>query len=644
MRSITLAGAVASIALAGALAVPAVAGGAVRSFVSTRCSVAPGASSRLDSATGPVSFNYPHFGGPTAAYADAAAHALGGYSGATASAAGTSDDCTTDALFRDTLTVGAGTTGLSPGAPVTLRLDVDLTGDVDGNDSTPNVPFLGSVDASASYKLSGTQLVCGGEGCEFPEFASLVFNLDRDMDWSLASLFDPDGSITDSLRWSWELTSNAGPSQGDSANDYAVVCPTFPSTCAGPGGLPLGIQLFHVPVGTRSIEFQTTVGAVIEIEGRLNILSQAYGPGYAFGDLLHSLHTGISPAAGYEGVALSYESRPVAPPKDTTAPSIECAKPDGAWHGGNVSISCVASDAESGLQDAGDAAFTLSTNVADGTEEAGAQTGTHQVCDVAGNCATAGPIGPIKVDRKAPTLTMPTNVIAEAIQPGVAEVTVVAATATDGGSGVQSVVCPTGTFKFPLGTTNVICVATDAVGNTSEAHYSVTVRDTKPPSLSLPANITVNATSPAGAAVSYTVSATDGADPNPTLSCSTPSGSGFPIGQWTVTCVATDQSGNSSTGSFTVKVKGAKEQLADLIQKVINTSSLSPAAKTLLIGKLNQLLASFDPTNPAQKQAVCLALQIFKEAVQLQAGKTITQAQAAAWIADANRIRAVLGC
>jgi hypothetical protein len=30
--------------------------------------------------------------------------------------------------------------------------------------------------------------------------------------------------------------------------------------------------------------------------------------------------------------------------------------------------------------------------------------------------------------------------------------------------------------------------------------------------------------------------------------------------------------------------------------------------------------------------------------VQLQAGKTITQAQAAEWIADANRIRAVLAC
>jgi hypothetical protein len=559
------AAALVAVVAAGALALPAHAGATVRSFVSTRCSVAPGASSRLDSATGPVSFNYAHFSGPTAAYADAAGHALGGYSGATASAAGTSDDCTTDALFRDTLTVGAGSTGLSPGAPVTLRLDVDLTGDVDGNDSAANVNFLGSVDASASYRLTGAQLVCGGEGCEYPEFASLFFSLARDMDWSLASLFDPDGSITDSLRWSWELRSNAAPSQGNSGNDYAVVCPTFPSTCAGSGGLPLGIQPFYVPVRQRSIEFQTTVGAVIEIEGSLNILSQAYGPGYAFGDLLQSLHTSIGPASGYEGISLFYESNPVGPPADTTPPNLECGAPDTAWHPLNVSIPCTASDSGSGLASAGDAAFTLDTSVPAGVEDANAQTGSRQVCDLAGNCATAGPIGPIKIDRKAP-------------------------------------------------------------------------------SLSLPPNLTLDATGPAGAVAAYSLSASDGGSGVLNITCVPPSGSTLAIGQTTVNCTAIDHASNLTGGSFTVTVRGAKQQLADLIQKVVNASQLSAAAKALLIGKLNQLLASFDPTNATQRQAVCLALQVFKAAVQLQAGKTITQAQAAGWIADANRIRAALGC
>ena len=563
MRSITLTGALISITLACALAAPAVAGATVRSFVSTRCSVAPGTNSQLDSATGPVSFDIPHFGGPTAAFADTASHALGGYSGAEAGAAGTSDDCTTNALVRNTLTVGAGTTGLSPGSPVTLRLDVDLTGDVDGNASA-NVNFSGSVDAFVSYKLTGQQFVCGVEGCELPEFASLVFSLARDMDWSLGTPFDPNGSITDSLRWSWDLTSNAAPAQGDSANEYVEVCPAFPSTCLGPGGLPLGMQPFQLPVGSRSIEFRTTVGAQIDLEGRLNILSQAYGPGYAFGDVLHSLHAAVSPAAGYTGLTLSYESNPVAPPADTTPPTIQCATPAAGWHAGNVSVTCTASDSGSGLQNAADAAFTLSTNVAAGSEDAGAQTGTRQVCDIAGNCAIAGPIGGIEVDRK-------------------------------------------------------------------------------PPSLNLPAGLTVNATTPLGASVTFSPNAADGGSGVASASCGLAS-TLVPVGQTLVTCTATDNAGNATTANLIVTVKGAKEQLGDLVQKIVNASQLSPAAKTLLIGKLNQLLASFDPSNATQRQAVCLALQLFKTAVQLQAGAAITPAQAAEWIADASRIRAVLAC
>jgi hypothetical protein len=170
------------------------------------------------------------------------------------------------------------------------------------------------------------------------------------------------------------------------------------------------------------------------------------------------------------------------------------------------------------------------------------------------------------------------------------------------------------------------------------------IPDREPPTLSLPANIVVNATSPAGAVVTYAASASDAVDPSPTLICAPTSGRTFPIGTTTVACTARDASGNEATGSFTVTVKGAKEQLGDLIQEVVDATRLAPAAKTLLIGKLDQLLASFDPTSATQRQAVCLALEVFKRVVQLQAGRTITQAKAAEWVADANRIRAVLGC
>ena len=55
---------------------------------------------------------------------------------------------------------------------------------------------------------------------------------------------------------------------------------------------------------------------------------------------------------------------------------------------------------------AGDASFSLSTSVAGGTETAAATTGQREVCDSLGNCATAGPFTGIKVDRKAPSISI----------------------------------------------------------------------------------------------------------------------------------------------------------------------------------------------------------------------------------------------
>jgi HYR domain len=57
-----------------------------------------------------------------------------------------------------------------------------------------------------------------------------------------------------------------------------------------------------------------------------------------------------------------------------------------------------------------------------------------------------------------------------------------------------------------------------------------------------------------GAVVNYTVSTVDNIDANPQLTCEPPSGSTFPVGETTVTCTATDSSGNSATARFTVTV------------------------------------------------------------------------------------------
>jgi endonuclease G len=95
------------------------------------------------------------------------------------------------------------------------------------------------------------------------------------------------------------------------------------------------------------------------------------------------------------------------PALDQTPPTISCSAPDGVWHAANVSLACTASDAGgSGLVNPNDAAFSLSTSVPAGVETANAGTGSRIVCDVAGNCASAGPIAGNMIDRKAPVIAI----------------------------------------------------------------------------------------------------------------------------------------------------------------------------------------------------------------------------------------------
>jgi aqualysin 1 len=93
---------------------------------------------------------------------------------------------------------------------------------------------------------------------------------------------------------------------------------------------------------------------------------------------------------------------------DATKPTVSCSAADAAWHEEDVSIPCTASDDGSGLADPSDASFSLSTTVAEGTETDNASTGSRTVVDAAGNSVTAGPVTGIKVDKKAPEITIST--------------------------------------------------------------------------------------------------------------------------------------------------------------------------------------------------------------------------------------------
>jgi uncharacterized protein len=81
-----------------------------------------------------------------------------------------------------------------------------------------------------------------------------------------------------------------------------------------------------------------------------------------------------------------------------------------------------------------------------------------------------------------------------------------------------------------------------------------TLPEATPPVLHLPANITTEATSPAGAIVSFSATATDARDTNVLVTCVPPSGSTFALGATTVNCSATNSRNKTAEGSFMVSV------------------------------------------------------------------------------------------
>jgi hypothetical protein len=161
---------------------------------------------------------------------------------------------------------------------------------------------------------------------------------------------------------------------------------------------------------------------------------------------------------------------------------------------------------------------------------------------------------PPPADTTAPVLTVPADQTVEATSSAGAGHTFGASATDDVDGNVAATCTPASGSTFALGSTGVTCTATDTAGNTGSASFTVTVQDTTPPALSIPAAITAGATSAAGAVVSYSATAADLVDGSVTPACAPASGSTFPIGTTSVSCSAADTRGNRSAGSFTVTV------------------------------------------------------------------------------------------
>lgn len=146
-------------------------------------------------------------------------------------------------------------------------------------------------------------------------------------------------------------------------------------------------------------------------------------------------------------------------------------------------------------------------------------------------------------DTTRPTMTLPADIVTAN------QVVTYVVTATDDVSGDLIPICyPASGSTFPFGTTEVFCAAEDLQSNPVFGTFLVTVAG-GPPELTVPADITAEATSGSGAVVSYLTSATNSA----TIACTHASGSTFALGTTSVSCTATNPSG-SDTETFNVIV------------------------------------------------------------------------------------------
>jgi cyclophilin family peptidyl-prolyl cis-trans isomerase len=128
-----------------------------------------------------------------------------------------------------------------------------------------------------------------------------------------------------------------------------------------------------------------------------------------------------------------------------------------------------------------------------------------------------------------------------------------------------------------VGVADLAVSATDTNGNSVQSTFRLTVTGNSAPALTLPASpVLAEATSAAGAAVSFAVTAQDAEDGALTPNVAPASGSVFSLGDTTVNVSATDTAGAQTTGSFVVRVRDttapALTPPADLVVEATSAS------------------------------------------------------------------------
>lgn len=329
-------------------------------------------------------------------------------------------------------------------------------------------------------------------------------------------------------------------------------------------------------------------------------------------------------------------------PLDTEAPTITVPSPItvDAYVPAGVAVSYAAS-----AVDNRDSLPTLVCTPPSGATFAPGMTTVNCIAhDAAGNSSNAAfLVTVIPPDTTPPVLSVPSPMTADATSARGAAITYGVSAVDDRDLDPIVACAPPSGSMFAAGTTTVECSARDHAGNASAKSFTIRVipLDTTAPTIAVPGPITVNAVAPNGAVVSFSVAASDDRDSVATVTCAPASGATFPIAVTTVQCSSRDASGNLAKNSFTVRVKGAAEQIADLVDKIRGMASLAPLASSIRVQLESMATAAI--TN--KKTQACAGVPLVIAAIKLAVTrKYLTTAQGDSLIADVQRIKSVIGC
>jgi large repetitive protein len=295
------------------------------------------------------------------------------------------------------------------------------------------------------------------------------------------------------------------------------------------------------------------VSAVDNVDGALPVsCDRASGDVFAIGD------TQVTCSARDRAGNLANGSFTVAV-RDRAAPHITVPSDTvvaGAddWHGARVTFSVTATDAVDGT-----IAATCDPQ-AGSMFPLGQTTVSCTARDAAGNAAQPASFTVAVRDLTPPRFDLPNSPFTAPTIDANGGPVQFTATAYDAVDGTLDARCdPSSGETFPFGRTRVTCTATDKAGNTGTDSFIVRLVDTDAPTLYLPDSpLTAFQESFLGANVEFSTSAVDNVDGSVPVICDHQSGDLFPaadpFGDTVVSCSASDQAGNATSGAFVVRV------------------------------------------------------------------------------------------